>query len=103
MFNTTKPLNESTLRALSFAAGHINVSVANKISAEILFAAIKGDAVDQKFRHHLWLFFDETDTATIADLVAGGQVSFSELSAAADRLLPKSHDTWTWLNERRDT
>jgi hypothetical protein len=50
----------------------VNVSVADKIPAEVLFAAIKGDAVDQKFKHHLWLFLDETDTVTIADLVAGG-------------------------------
>ena len=94
-------MNQQTLRALSFAAGHINVSAANKAPPEALYAAIKGEDVDPRFKHHLWFFLDEADAATIADLVLGGEVSFAELSAAADRLLPASHDTRIWLNERR--
>jgi hypothetical protein len=88
---------------LSFAAGHINVSAADKIPSETLFAAIKGEPIDQKFDYHRWMFFDETDTATIADLVLGGEITFAELAATADRLLPESHDTRIWLDERRNT
>lgn len=102
MKSATAPLSQKTLKALSFATGHINVSVTNKISPDILFAAIKGAAIDPKFRNCLWMFLDETDTAAIADLVLGGEVSFAELSAAADRLLPEHHDTRIWLNERRN-
>lgn len=89
-----------TLRALQFAVGHINVSVREQITSEDLFGYLKGRAVEPRHRHHFSAFFDETDTATISDLVLGGDISYCELSALSDRILPDGHPTREWLHER---
>lgn len=95
------PISLQAARALRFAAGHINVSVKNPIPDVVLLDALRTGAVLPEYDHHILAFFDETDTATIADLVISGAVTYGQLAAWADRLLPELHETRSWLDERR--
>ena len=88
-------------RALALAARHINASTPRAIPEDVLLGALQTGCVPPGFEHHLFAFFDETDLATVADLVISGAVGYGQLAALADRLLRPGHATRTWLDARR--
>lgn len=88
-------------RALALAVRHVNASTPMAISADALLRAVRTGQAPPGFEHHLFAFIDETDTATLADLVISGAATYGQLATLADRLLPKAHDTRAWLHERR--
>ncbi len=88
-------------RALALAARHINASTPHAISEDVLLGALRTGCVPPGFEHHLFAFFDETDLATVMDLVISGAVGYGQLAALADRLLRPGHATRTWLDARR--
>ena len=94
-------LTPGQARALALAARHVNASTRDAISEVALLGALQSGQVPTRYQHHLFAFFDETDTATMADLVVSRAVTFSQLAAIADKLLLVGHDTRTWLDDCR--
>ena len=88
-------------RALALAARPINASTPRAIPGDVLLGALRTGCVPPGFEHHLFAFFDETDLATVADLVISGAVGYGQLAALADRLLRPGHATRAWLDARR--
>ena len=91
-------LSAGTLRALRLAVGHLNVSIRKSIVAEQLWLEITD--CPAQIGPHIVAFLEETDLATIHDLVLGGDVDVSALKATAERLLPLGHQTRTSLDEQ---
>lgn len=87
--------------ALALAARHVNASTPHAIPEDALLGALQTGCVPTGFEHHLFAFFDETDPATLMDLVISGAVGYGQLAALADRLLRPGHATRTWLDDRR--
>ena len=97
----TRDLNDGARRALALAARHVNASIACPVSERELLDWIRAGAAPAGRQEELRAFVDETDTATLQDLVLSGAVSYADLAATADQLLPKNHETRRWLHERR--
>lgn len=89
-------------RALSFAVGHINVSSRHPVSAEELLCSLLCVDPYHADTAHVAAFFEDTDLATICDLVITGVISYKQLAEAAALHLPEDHETMRWLDERRD-
>lgn len=88
-------------RALSLAVRHINASIPRPCSEAELLTWLRCGAAPADRAESLRAFFDETDTATLQDLVLSDAVTYAQLADLADRLLPAHHDTRQWLDERR--
>ncbi len=89
------------MRALALAARHVNASTPLAISEEALLEALRTGEAPAGYEHHLFAAIDETHPATLADLVIAGGVTYDQLAALADRLLPPDHETRGWLDGRR--
>ena len=88
--------------ALAAAIRHVNVSTPLAIDEASLLRAIEVGDVPPGLGHHVHAFIDETDTATLSDIVTSGVATYGQLARLADRLLPDGHDTRRWLDGRRD-
>lgn len=98
----TASRDEGQDRVLALTIRHVNVSTPAAIDAASLLRAIAGGEVSPALAHHVHAFIDETDTATLSDLVTSGLATYRQLARLADRLLPNGHDTRNWLDGRRD-
>ena len=96
------PRDNRNSRALAAAIRHVNVSTPLAIDEASLLRAIEQDDIPSGFIHHVHAFIDETDTATLSDIVTSGLATYGQLARLADRLLPNGHDTRRWLDGRRD-
>ena len=94
-------LTAGQARAVALAARHVNASTPEAIPDLALLGSLQTGLVPARDRHHLRALSDETDTATMADLVVSRAVTYGQLAILADELLPAGHDTRTWLDDRR--
>jgi len=94
--------NERQQRALARAVRHVNVSTRTAISESSLLDAVWDGEFPQSLAHHIHAFIDETDTATLSDFVTSGLATYGQLARLADGLLPRGHDTRSWLDGCRD-
>lgn len=101
MATRAENLSDQTRRALAFAARHVNASIARPINEAELLNWIRSGNAPADRQEHLRAFIGETDTATLQDLVISGAVRYGELATIADQLLPATHDTRKWLDDRR--
>lgn len=92
--------NKGSLRALSLAAGHMNVSRNKKIAEADLLACLRGKCLDGSSRRIIGAFLADTDLVTICDLVVSGVVTYKQLAEAAAIHLPLIHPTREWLDDR---
>ena len=88
-------------RALALAARHINALTPRAIPEDVLLGALRTGCVPPGFEHHLFAFFDETDLATVADLVISRAGGYGQVAALADRLLRSGHAIRTCLHAHR--
>lgn len=95
-------LNPGQARALALAARHVNASTRTTMGESQLLDAIRARGAPPGLEPHLLAFIDETDRATLCDLVLSSVATYGQLAALADDLLPASHPTRRWLDERRD-
>jgi hypothetical protein len=95
-----RELGDECMRALALATRHVNASIAYPFEEADLLNWIHSEIPADRLEH-VRSFIDETDTATLQDLVISGAVSYRELAELADKLLPATHDTRKWLNDRR--
>lgn len=93
-------LSEAGNRALALAVRHVNASTLSPLGEQELLRLLRSGKVPSNRREQLRAFIDETDTATLQDLVLSRAATYDELSALAGRLLPVTHDTRRWLDER---
>ncbi len=89
-------------RALALAVRHVNASMRTPISEGELRTALITGEIKEQFENHLFAFIDETDRATLCDLVLSRATTYGRLAILADRKLPPKHPNRTWLDERRD-
>lgn len=101
MATTDGDLSNECLRALALASRHVNASIAHPIEEGDLLRWIRFGRIPTDRIEHVRSFIDETDTATLQDLVISGAVGYSDLAELADQLLPATHDTRKWLDDRR--
>lgn len=94
-------LSNESLRALALATCHVNASIARPFEEGELLRWIRSGHVPKDRLEHVRSFIDETDTATLQDLVISGAAGYSDLAKLADKLLPTTHDTRKWLDDRR--
>lgn len=94
-------LSNECLRALALASRHVNASIARPFEEVDLLCWIRFGQIPTDRIEHVRSFIDETDTATLQDLVISGAVRYSDLAGLADQLLPATHDTRKWLDDRR--
>jgi hypothetical protein len=94
-------LNGPQARALALATRHVNASTPVAIPEAVLLRALRTGIIPPGYKHHVFAVLDETDTATLADLVISGAVTFEQLAGLADQLLPFAHPSRVWLNGRR--
>jgi hypothetical protein len=97
----TRDLNDGARRALALAARHVNASISRPVSEREILDWIRAGAAPADRQEELRAFVDETDTATLQDLVLSGAVSYADLATIADHLLPENHESRRWLHERR--
>lgn len=101
MTTATGNLSNGQVRALALASRHVNASIGRPIHETELLHWLRSGSVPADRVEHVRSFIDETDTATLQDLVISGAVRYTELATIADQLLPATHDTWKWLDDRR--
>lgn len=101
MATKAEELSEASLRALALATRHVNASIARPVTEAELLQWIRFGGVPADRLEHVRSFIDETDTATLQDLVLSGAVRYGDLARIADQLLPATHDTRKWLDDRR--
>lgn len=93
--------SESKARAIGLAIRHINASTKRAITEAELVLAVRSGNIPSGLEHHVFAFIDETDLATLCDIVISGSLSYTMLADIAEKLLPDVHPTREWLNERR--
>ncbi len=89
-------------RALALAVRHVNASTRVPITEAALRTVVVTGDIPHEFEHHVSAFIDETDRATLCDLVLSRATTYGKLASLADRLLPPEHTNRRWLHDRRE-
>lgn len=92
---------DAASRPLALASRHVGVSLSTFLEDDDIQAWFRCGEWPYDVEPHLRALLDETDTATLLDLVIAGGASYASLARCADQLLPDGHDTRRWLDDRR--